>query len=114
MKLRPGVRLRRGSASVAPMAAAKHPPWAQPRKGKGPGDSQFAAKPAPDRVAAPAGLSLSSTADLDNEAVEIGTNHLDIDSRAQEIDRVRADHDFTTRAKRLLERDKELLERLAK
>lgn len=41
-------------------------------------------------------------------------NQLIIDSLAKEIDRVRADHDFTTRARRLLERDKELLERLAK
>jgi hypothetical protein len=31
----------------------------------------------------------------------------------QQIDCVRADKDFTRRAKRLLERDKELLERLA-
>lgn len=84
------------------MASAKHPPGAQPRKGKGPGGGQFAAKPVPAHVAAPTGLSLSST------------NHLNIDSLVKEIDRVRADHDFTTRARRLLERDKELLERLAK
>ena len=31
----------------------------------------------------------------------------------EEIERVREDHDFTARAERLLERDKELLERLA-
>lgn len=37
-----------------------------------------------------------------------------VDSLSREIDRVRADKDFTQRAKRLLERDKELLERLAK
>mgnify|MGYP000904164225 FL=1 len=41
-------------------------------------------------------------------------NQLIIDSLATEIERVRADDDFTQRAKRLLERDKELLERLAK
>jgi hypothetical protein len=41
-------------------------------------------------------------------------NQLIIDSLATEIERVREDEDFTTRAKRLLERDKELLERLAK
>jgi hypothetical protein len=41
-------------------------------------------------------------------------NQLIIDSLAAEIDNVRADKDFTARAKRLLERDKELLERLAK
>ena len=31
----------------------------------------------------------------------------------EEIERVREDRDFTARARRLLERDKELLERLA-
>jgi len=41
-------------------------------------------------------------------------NQLIIDSLGAEIERVRADDDFTTRAKRLIERDKELLERLAK
>ena len=41
-------------------------------------------------------------------------NQLIVDSLAAEIDRVRADEDFTQRAKRLIERDKELLERLAK
>lgn len=41
-------------------------------------------------------------------------NQLIIDSLATEIERVRADQDFTQRARRLLERDKELLERLAK
>ena len=37
-----------------------------------------------------------------------------IDSLTAEIERVRADEDFTSRAKRLIERDKELLERLGK
>ncbi len=41
-------------------------------------------------------------------------NQLIVDSLSAEIDRVRSDDDFTARAKRLLERDKELLERLAK
>ena len=41
-------------------------------------------------------------------------NQLIIDSLSAEIERVRADDDFTSRAKRLLERDRELLERLAK
>lgn len=41
-------------------------------------------------------------------------NQLIVDSLAAEIERVRADDDFTARARRLLERDKELLERLAK
>ena len=41
-------------------------------------------------------------------------NQLIIDSLTREIDRVRTDEDFTSRARRLLERDKELLDRLAK
>jgi hypothetical protein len=41
-------------------------------------------------------------------------NQLIIDSLSAEIDRVRADKDFTARARRLLERDKELFERLAR
>lgn len=41
-------------------------------------------------------------------------NQLVIDSLRAEIQRVKADEDFTARAKRLLERDKELLERLAR
>jgi len=41
-------------------------------------------------------------------------NQLIIESLAAEIDRVRADDDFTERAKRLLERDREILDRLAK
>lgn len=41
-------------------------------------------------------------------------NQLIIDSLAAEIERVRADADFTARAKQLLERDREILDRLAK
>ncbi len=41
-------------------------------------------------------------------------NKLIIDSLAAEIDRVRADESFTARAKKLLERDQEILDRLAK
>ncbi len=41
-------------------------------------------------------------------------NALIVDSLATEIARVRADKDFTARAKRLLKRDKELLDRLAR
>ncbi|MEO5679740.1 MAG: Arc family DNA-binding protein [Acidimicrobiales bacterium] len=41
-------------------------------------------------------------------------NAVIIDALTAEIDRVRADEDFTSRAQRLLERDKELLERLAR
>ena len=40
-------------------------------------------------------------------------NALIIDALKAEIERVRQDDDFTSRAKRLLERDRELLERLA-
>ena len=40
-------------------------------------------------------------------------NQLIIDSLANEIERVRADEDFTVRAKKLLERDREILDRLA-
>lgn len=41
-------------------------------------------------------------------------NAVVIDALAAEVERVRADKEFTARAKRLLERDKELLERLAR
>lgn len=40
-------------------------------------------------------------------------NALIVDALIAEIERVRSDKDFSTRAKKLLERDKELLERLA-
>jgi len=41
-------------------------------------------------------------------------NQLIIDALAAEIERVRSDEDFTARAKKLLERDREVLDRLAK
>jgi glutamate-1-semialdehyde aminotransferase len=41
-------------------------------------------------------------------------NALIVESLAAEIQRVRADKDFTKRARKLLERDKELLDRLAR
>jgi len=41
-------------------------------------------------------------------------NAVIVDALAAEVERVRDDEDFTSRAKRLLERDKELLERLAR
>lgn len=41
-------------------------------------------------------------------------NALIVESLTAEIERVRADKDFTARARRLLERDKELLDRLAR
>lgn len=40
-------------------------------------------------------------------------NQLIVDALASEIERVRADDDFTARAKKLLERDREILDRLA-
>jgi len=40
-------------------------------------------------------------------------NQLIIDSLATEIDRVRSDADFMSRARRLLERDQEIIDRLA-
>ena len=41
-------------------------------------------------------------------------NALIVDALTAEIERVRHDEDFTSRAKRLLERDRELLQRLAR
>jgi predicted transcriptional regulator len=41
-------------------------------------------------------------------------NALIVESLAGEIDRVREDKSFTDRARKLLERDKELLDRLAR
>jgi hypothetical protein len=41
-------------------------------------------------------------------------NQLVIDALAAEIERVRSDEDFTSRAKKLLERDRKILDRLAK
>jgi predicted transcriptional regulator len=41
-------------------------------------------------------------------------NNLIVDSLRAEIERVRSDKEFITRARKLLERDKELLERLAR
>ncbi len=44
----------------------------------------------------------------------VSMNQLIIDSLTAEIKRVRSDENFTDQAKALIERDKELLERLAK
>jgi predicted transcriptional regulator len=41
-------------------------------------------------------------------------NALIVESLAAEVERVRADKDFTSRARALLKRDKELLDRLAR
>ena len=42
-----------------------------------------------------------------------GVNPLIIDSLASEVNRVRVDADFMSRARRLLERDQEIIDRLA-
>ncbi len=58
--------------------------------------------------------------DLANDAEAVArvrgdsVNQLIIDALAAEIERVRSDEDFTARAKKLLERDREILDRLAK
>jgi len=44
----------------------------------------------------------------------VSVNALILESLASEIERVRSDSEFTERARRLLERDKEVIERLAK
>ena len=57
--------------------------------------------------------------DLANEAETIArvhgmsVNQLIIDSLSAEIDRVRSDADFMSRARRLLERDQAIIDRLA-
>ena len=58
--------------------------------------------------------SLSDDAEAVARVKGTSVNQLIVDSLTAEIDRVRADADFTERAKRLLKRDKELLERLAR
>lgn len=45
---------------------------------------------------------------------ETSLNALIVDALTAEIERVRADDDFTSRAKKLLKRDRELLERLGR
>jgi len=44
----------------------------------------------------------------------VSVNALIVESLSAEIERTRADRDFTTRARQLLERDRELIERLAR
>ena len=59
-------------------------------------------------------------ADLADEAEAVArvrgvsVNQLIVDSLASEIERLRRDRQFTKRAKEILARDKELLDRLAK
>ncbi len=57
---------------------------------------------------------LADEADAVARVQGTSVNQLIVDSLRSEIERVRADDDFTSRAKRLLERDKALLERLAR
>jgi len=49
-----------------------------------------------------------------SEAEAAATPRRIVESLSAEIERVRGDDDFTARARRLLERDRELIERLAK
>ena len=57
---------------------------------------------------------LADTAEAMARVQGISVNALIVDALTTEIARVREDRDFTERARRLLERDKELLERLAR
>jgi predicted transcriptional regulator len=56
---------------------------------------------------------LADTAEAVARVRGMSVNSLIIQSLTAEIERVRSDEDFTNRAQRLIERDKELLERLA-
>ena len=56
--------------------------------------------------------SLANNAEAVARVEGTSVNALIIDALTAEIDRVRQDEGFTSRAKRLLERDRELLERL--
>ena len=57
---------------------------------------------------------LADKAEVVARAKGISVNQLIIDSLGVEIDRVRADSDFMNRVKRIVERDKEILDELAK
>lgn len=57
---------------------------------------------------------LADKAEVVARAKGTSVNQLIIDSLAIEIDRVRADSDFMTRVKQIVERDKEILDELAK
>ena len=58
--------------------------------------------------------SLAADAEAVSRVRGDSVNRLIIDSLAAEIEPVRADDDFTARAKKLLERDQAILDRLAK
>ncbi len=57
---------------------------------------------------------LAATAEAVARVRGVSVNALIVESLSAEIERTRADRDFTTRARKLLERDRELIERLAK
>ena len=57
---------------------------------------------------------LAAEADTIARVKGTSVNALIIESLAAEIKRVRSDRDFTSRAKKLLDRDREIIERLAK
>lgn len=57
---------------------------------------------------------LADTAEAVARVRGTSVNTLIVESLADAIERVRADEDFTARARTMLERDKELLDRLAR
>ncbi len=57
---------------------------------------------------------LADKAEVVARAKGTSVNQLIIDSLAIEIDRVRADSDFMNRVKQIVERDKEILDELAR
>ncbi len=57
---------------------------------------------------------LADKAEVVARAKGTSVNQLIIDSLSIEIDRVRADSDFMNRVKQIVERDKEILDELAK
>jgi glutamate-1-semialdehyde aminotransferase len=56
---------------------------------------------------------LADTAEVVARARGISVNALIIEALAAEVDRVRQDKEFTSRLRALVERDKEILDRLA-
>ena len=56
---------------------------------------------------------LAETAEVVARGKGISVNALVVDALSVEVERVRADEDFMTRLRRLAERDKEILDRLA-
>jgi hypothetical protein len=57
---------------------------------------------------------LAAEADAVARVTGTSVNALIVESLTAEIERLRADKDFAARARKLLERDRELIERLAK